>query len=76
MKTHRFDPLSFIVGAIALLIGLAFLVPSDPTDVFAVIDDFGAWFWPVTLVLIGAAILAPIARIRVHHDDAEDSEAD
>lgn len=61
MKTHRFDPLSFITGAIAVLIGLGFLLPADPTDLFDVIDDFGAWFWPTVLVLVGVAILAPLA---------------
>lgn len=61
MKLHRFDPLSFIAGLLAIAIGLAFLIPEDPTDIVALLDDFGAWFWPVLLVVIGIAIIVPAA---------------
>lgn len=60
MKAHRFDALSFIFGAFATLLGLAFLIPAEPTDIFDVVDAFGAWFWPAVLVLIGTAILVPL----------------
>jgi hypothetical protein len=59
MKPHRFDPLSFIAGLIATVIGLAFLIPADPTNIVDLLDDFGAWFWPVLLVVIGIAIIIP-----------------
>ncbi len=69
MKLHRFDPLSFIAGLIATGVGLAFLIPESPTDVLGVVDDIGAWFWPVVLVVIGLAILAPLAWRRDRGDD-------
>lgn len=59
MKRHRFDPLSFLAGLVMVGIGLAFLLPPDPTDIFTFFDDFGAWFWPVVLVIAGVAIIAP-----------------
>jgi hypothetical protein len=59
MKLHRFDPLSFIAGLLATAIGLAFLIPEDPTDIVSLLDDFGAWFWPVLLVVVGIAIIIP-----------------
>jgi hypothetical protein len=62
MKPHRFDPLSFIAGLVIAGIGLAFLLPPDPTDVFSFFGDFGAWFWPVVLVVIGLAIIVPALR--------------
>lgn len=61
MKRHTFDYLSFVTGFLATAIGLAFLLPADPTDIFQIVDDFGAWFWPTVLVLVGVAILAPLA---------------
>lgn len=74
MKLHRFDPLSFITGLVMVGIGLAFLIPADPTEIFAFFDDFGAWFWPVILVIVGIAIIVPAAtRSR---QSTEDEEAD
>lgn len=71
MKLHRFDPLSFIAGLIATGVGLAFLIPEDPTDVVGLIDDIGAWFWPVVLVVIGIAILAPLMARSTEKEDSE-----
>lgn len=72
MKPHRFDALSFIVGTIAILLGLAFLLPAEPTDIFDIVHDFGAWFWPSVLVLIGVAILVPLAARASHSEDDEE----
>lgn len=71
MKRHRFDYLSFVSGLIATAIGLAFLLPPDPTDIFQILDDFGAWFWPTVLVLVGAAILVPLATRSTEPDEEE-----
>jgi hypothetical protein len=46
---------------IATVVGLAFLIPTDPTDIFDFFSEFGAWFWPVVLVLVGVGIIIPIA---------------
>ena len=76
MKTHRFDPLSFITGLIATAIGLAFLIPEEPTDVIGLLDDFGAWFWPVLLVVVGIAIIIPAATGRKDEDQATETDVD
>lgn len=75
MKPHRFDPLSFISGLIATAIGLAFLIPADPTDIVALLDDFGAWFWPVLLIVVGVAILAPLTWRDADEQSEKEGEA-
>jgi hypothetical protein len=60
MKTHRFDPVSFISGLVIALLGLAFLIPQTPVDVIDVVTNLGGWFWPVVLVVIGVAVLLPV----------------
>ncbi|HWB87866.1 MAG TPA: hypothetical protein VG872_01515 [Acidimicrobiia bacterium] len=61
MKTHRFDALSFISGLVAAAIGLIFLIPAEPSGLFDAIGDLGSWFWPTLLILIGIAVIAPLA---------------
>ena len=73
MKTHRFDVLSFLSGLFMTLIGLMFLLPEEPSDVFAILGDIGNWFWPVVLAVVGVAILAPLAFRR--SDDGDDAES-
>ena len=60
MKSHAFDAISFITGLVATAIGLLFLIPQEPSDVFELVGDFGTWFWPIVLVAIGLAILIPL----------------
>ncbi len=69
MKTHRFDPLSFVMGLIVTAIGLTFLIPYDPIDIVDLVSDVGAWFWPVVLLAIGVAILVPALTPRREDDD-------
>lgn len=76
MKLHRFDPLSFIAGLIATTIGLAFLIPEDPTDIVGFLDDFGVWFWPLLLVVIGIAIIVPAVTGGREDDTPSDSETE
>ena len=73
MKTHRFDALSFVSGLVMTLIGLLFLLPSEPSDVFTILGDIGNWFWPVLLGVIGIAVLAPLAWRRSKGEDQEES---
>lgn len=75
MKTHRFDSLSFLAGLVMTLIGLVFLIPQDPSDVFAVFGDIGNWFWPVLFLAIGVAVLAPLAS-RGNGDEELEGESD
>jgi len=60
MKTHRFDPISFVSGLVITLLGLAFLIPQTPVDVVDVLTDLGGWFWPVLLLAVGVAVLLPV----------------
>jgi hypothetical protein len=71
MKSHAFDAISFITGLVATSIGLLFLIPQDPGDVFELVGDIGTWFWPVVLVAIGLAILIPLF-LKAGVDEEED----
>lgn len=65
MKKHKFDGVSFISGIVITAIGLLFLIPSAPTEIFDNLGDIGGWIWPVVLVSIGVAVLVPaITRAR------------
>lgn len=75
MKTHRFDSLSFLVGLVVTIIGLVFLIPANPGDVFDAFGDIGTWFWPALFVAVGVAVLAPLAA-RVRDDDEEPEPED
>lgn len=69
MKTHKFDILSFLSGLVMTMIGMLFLLPEEPSDVFAILGDIGNWFWPVLLVVVGVAVLAPLAWRRTNDDE-------
>lgn len=74
MKTHGFDAVSFVSGLVMTLIGIIFLIPADPTDVFGYIGEVGDWFWPVLLIAVGVAVLAPLASRTTPEDTSEESE--
>lgn len=74
MKTHRFDALSFLSGLVITLIGITFLIPANPSDVFGYIGEVGDWFWPALLIAIGVAVLAPLASRSTSEDTFEESE--
>jgi hypothetical protein len=59
MKTHRFDTFSFVSGLVAVAIGLLFLLPSQPGEIFDFIGEAGTWLLPAFLLTIGVAVLAP-----------------
>ena len=50
MKRHRFDPLSFLLGAAVLVVGLPFLLNGD----FPVIRP--SRIWPLALIGVGAVL--------------------
>lgn len=74
MKTHRFDTLSFVSGLVIAVIGLLFLVPQDPGDIFGFIGDIGSWFWPLLLIAVGVAVLAPVAARSTDHEAIEEPQ--
>lgn len=74
MKTHKFDVLSFISGLLMTLVGLLFLLPAEPSDVFAILGDVGNWFWPVLLAVVGVAVLAPLAWGRTNEGEKVEEE--
>ena len=70
MKRHEFDGVSFVAGILLAAVGLWFLVPGTPIEIFENIGDIASWIWPVVLVAVGIAILAPaLARTRRDPDD-------
>jgi hypothetical protein len=74
MERHRFDPLSFSFGVIYALIGIIFLIPSSPLDLVPLVRDSGRWLWPLVVLGLGAAILAPMLR-RTDPDEELDPDA-
>ncbi len=50
MKGHRFDPLSFLLGAALLVVGLPFLLSGD----FPVIRP--SRIWPLALIGVGLVL--------------------
>lgn len=60
MKTHRFDGVSFFSGLFITMLGLVFLIPSAPSDLFDAIGRLGSWFWPILFVAVGIGILIPL----------------
>lgn len=74
MKTHRFDPISFVSGLVITLLGLAFLIPQTPVDVVDVLTDLGGWFWPVLLLAIGVAVLLPVVLPKDKPTEALEAE--
>lgn len=75
MKTHNFDGVSFFSGLVITVIGLLFLIPNEPTDIFDAIGALGSWFWPVLLLAVGIAVLIPVV-IPSKRDDQIESETD
>lgn len=61
MKFHKFDSLSFLAGLAITLIGLAFLLTPRVGDLVRLFTNAGAWFWPAVFIVIGVAVLAPLA---------------
>ena len=73
MKLHKFDSLSFVAGVIMTVLGLIFLIPADPTDIFSGINDVGAWLWPTLFLMIAGAVLVPILFTGSQEEDSEDT---
>lgn len=61
MKTHRFDPISFIFGVAFLALAAVIALPTEPWDVFFSGITFG-WIWPTVVILTGIALLVPTIR--------------
>lgn len=75
MKLHKFDSLSFIAGLVISLIGLAFLLLPEVSDIVDVLVGAGSWFWPVVLIAAGIAVLAPMASRSTATDESEEDQA-
>ena len=58
MKRHPFDVLSFVAGAVFVLLGIAFATAGS--DVI----DQSRWVWPAILLSLGGAGLVAILRPR------------
>lgn len=60
MKSHKFDGVSFFSGIVITAIGLLFLIPDTPSEIFEALGGLGSWFWPIALLVIGVAVLIPV----------------
>lgn len=61
MKTHRFDPISFVFGVGFLALAAIIALPTEPWDIFFSDMTFG-WVWPAVVILTGLALLVPTLR--------------
>lgn len=59
MKSHKFDPLSFIAGLLTTALGLLFLIPAATSDLIGLAARLVVWVWPVIFLTIGIAVLVP-----------------
>ena len=59
MKSHKFDPWSFIGGLTLLLFGLVVLIPDSSSMVTLRLDSILGYFLPAVALAIGAAALDP-----------------
>jgi hypothetical protein len=74
MKSHKFDAISFISGAVATALGLAFLIPQTPVGLIDMVTSLGAWFWPAVLVVVGIAILVPVFASQATDEETVEEE--
>jgi hypothetical protein len=51
MKRHRFDPFSFVFGALFLIVGATFMVGGVGIDAVRPVH-----LWPATIVVIGSSL--------------------
>lgn len=72
MKKHRFDTLSFIAGLMVTGIGLLFLLPREPGDIFDFFGGIGNWLVPVLFLAVGVAVLAPLLARSTTDDSGDD----
>ncbi|MGY6501679.1 MAG: hypothetical protein ACXIVQ_12425 [Acidimicrobiales bacterium] len=63
MNPHRFDPVSAVLGAIAVAVGL--LVATDSYDR---LDTQGGWWLALGILALGIAVVASAAR-RLRSDE-------
>ncbi|CAN5128694.1 hypothetical protein BH18ACT5_BH18ACT5_10280 [soil metagenome] len=62
MKSHRFDPWSFVFGLLIVVVGLFFLTTTTVINLARQIDaslDLGL---PILALVIGAALVVPALR--------------
>ena len=62
MYKHRFDPISFVFGAGFLLLAAAFVLPADPWNIY--FDINLGWLLPLSVLLVGLALVVPVFRQR------------
>ncbi len=75
MRTHRFDPISFIFGLGFLGLALLFAIPAKPLEIYFGGISLG-WVWPVLAIAAGLALLAPVLRSgRAEPDSSEEDAA-
>lgn len=70
MKSHRFDPISFVFGLGLTVVGMMFLIPATPRGAVDLFVRFGAWVWPAVLLAVGAAII--LSAITAGRSDRND----
>ncbi len=62
MQRHRLDPLSLLAGAIFVTAGLAIGNAASPLRVVNGLVNAARWAFPVLVIVIGFALLAPVLK--------------
>ncbi len=72
MKSHKFDPWSFIGGLTLLLFGLVVLIPDSSSMVALRLDSILGYFLPAAALAIGVALVIPaLRRARAGRDEPQ-----
>jgi uncharacterized integral membrane protein len=74
MKSHDFDPVSFIAGIVMLVVGMLFLIPRATSDLVHYLSSTARWIWPAMLIAAGVAIVVP-AIMRAARDTSSSERA-
>ena len=65
MKRHRFDPFSFVFGALFLIIGATFMAGGEGIHAVRAVR-----LWPATIVVIGLTLAIWAAGRAIHREPA------
>lgn len=70
LQRHRFDPVSFVFGALFIALAAAVALPADPLQLYFQVDVL-AWVVPIGLVAVGTVLLVPALTSARRDEDTQ-----